>query len=148
MRESHNILPRMTATHLETKFEIKSWDEETLQDLPDGQRLARAIVALAATGPDLDAAATMTMLLHYLADGTSTYVALLSVEGRLGGRPGSFVLHGTGGYDGTEARSEHTVVPGSGTGELAGLRGSGGSVSTHSDYPYLPFTLSYEHPAG
>jgi hypothetical protein len=36
------------------------------------------------------------------------------------------------------------VVPGSGTGELAGISGTGTSVSTHDDYPFMPLTLRYE----
>jgi hypothetical protein len=134
----------MTTTRLQTKLEIKSWDEDPFRELPDGQKLARSDVRLVGAEPGLDAEATMSGLLHYLADGTSTFVSLLSIEGRLGEHTGSAVLHGTGTYDGTQARVEFTIVPGSGTGELAGIRGSGVSVSTHGDYPFMPLTLDYE----
>jgi hypothetical protein len=133
-------------THLETKFEIKSWDEEPFRELPEGQKLARASVALTAAMPELTpelTEASLNMLLHYRADGTSTYLSLMHVEGRLGERTGGFTLHGTGAYDGSQARGEFTIVPGSGTGELAGITGSGASVSTHGDYPFMPFTLDY-----
>lgn len=129
-------------TNLELTLEIKSWDEEPYRELPDGQKLARASVALG--GEDAGLTGTMTTLLHYLADGTSQYVSLLSLEGRLGERTGSVVLQGTGSYDGTEARLEFTVVPGSGTGELAGIRGGALSASTHADYPNMPLSLTYE----
>ena len=146
MRESHNSIVGMT-THLETKFEIKSWDEEPYRELPEGQKLARASVTLTAATPgltpELAAEASLNMLLHYRADGTSTYLSLMYVEGRLGERTGGFALHGTGTYDGTRARGEFTIVPGSGIGELAGIEGSGASVSTHGDYPFMPFTLDY-----
>lgn len=131
-------------TQLQTRLEIKSWDEDPFRELPDGQKLARASVALAGSEPGLEAEASMSTLLHYLADGTSTFVSVLSVEGRIGERTGSVVLHGTGTFDGTRARVELAVVPGSGTGELTGIRGSGESVSTHGDYPFMPLTLDYE----
>jgi hypothetical protein len=132
------------STHLETKFEIKSWDEKPYRELPDGRKFTRAIVALAATGPELEGEATFDGLMYYNPDGTSRYVTLMHVVGRLGGRRGSFVLAGTGSYDGTQARGDSIVVPGSGTEELSGLRGTGESVSTHADYPFMPVTLDYE----
>lgn len=134
----------MTTTHLQTKLEIKSWDENPFHELPDGQKVARATTTLVGSEPDLAAEAMMSSLLHYLPDGTSTFVGLLSIEGRLGDRAGSLVLWSTGTFDGTRARMELTVVPGSGTGELAGIRGGGVSVSSHSDYPFMPLTLDYE----
>jgi Protein of unknown function (DUF3224) len=131
-------------THLETKFEIKSWDEKPYRELPDGRKFTEARVALTATGDGIEGEATFDGLMYYDADGTSTYVTLMHVVGQLGERRGSFVLAGNGGYDGTTARGESTVVPGSGTEELAGLRGSAVSVSTHADYPFMPLTLEYE----
>ena len=144
MSESHNNVGGMAKTRLETRLEIKSWDENPFRELPEGQKLARADVTLAGSEPGLEAEAVMSSLLHYLADGTSTFVTLLAVEGRLGKHTGSVVLQGTGDYDGTRARVDLTVVPGSGTGGLAGIRGSGASVSTHSDYPLMPLILDYE----
>lgn len=134
----------MTTTHLQTKLEIKKWDEHPFHELPDGQKVARATTTLAGAEPGLAAEATMSSLLHYRADGTSTFVGLLSIEGQLGDRAGSLVLRTTGTFDGTHARMELTIVPGSGTGELAGIQGGGTSVSAHSDYPYMPLTLDYQ----
>jgi hypothetical protein len=134
----------MAKTRLETRLEIKSWDENPFRELPDGQKLARAEVALAGSEPGVEGEAVMSSLLHYLADGTSTFVAMLAIEGRIGEHTGSVALRGTGDYDGTRARIDFTVIPGSGTGGLAGIRGSGASVSTHSDYPFMPLILDYE----
>jgi uncharacterized protein DUF3224 len=59
--------------------------------------------------------------------GVGTYVAMESFEGSLDGRAGTFnFVHGatTSGADRTH---EHfVIVPGSGTGALASIRGSGG----------------------
>jgi hypothetical protein len=128
---------------IETKLKIESWDEKPYRELDDGSKFSRADVALAGSGDGLTSA-TSESLLFYRADGSSSYVTLMRIAGTLDGRAGSFVLEGHGTYDGTTARVEYRVVEGSGTGELAGLRGTGESVSTHADYPFMPLTLKYD----
>ena len=132
------------ATHLETKLEIKSWDEQPYRELPDGRKFARADVVLVGTEDDLAAEGGFESLLYYSADGTSSFVTLLHLSGRLGDHSGSFVLEGSGTYDGTTAKMALTVVPGSGTDELAGLSGAATSESTQDNYPHMPLTLDYE----
>jgi len=127
---------------LETKLEIKSWDEKPYREFDDGRKFTRAEVALGpADGID---SAIFEALMFYRADGTTRSVSLMSITGTLDGRSGTFVLHGTGEYDGTTAVEESTVVSGSGTGELSGLTGTATSRSTHEDYPHMPLTLSYD----
>lgn len=46
--------------------------------------------------------------------------------GSLGGRQGTFVLQGSETVDNGQIKAQWFVVPGSGTGALAGLRGQGG----------------------
>jgi uncharacterized protein DUF3224 len=137
------MVGRMT-THLETRLKIDSWDEKPYRELEDGRKFTRANVALSVAEDGIEARATWDALLYYAADGTSSYVGLMHVEGRLGDRSGSFLMEGTGAYDGTQASGESTVVPGTATGELQGLRGTSRSVSTHADYPFMPLTLDYE----
>ena len=131
-------------TTLTTRLEIKNWDEKPYRELPDGTKFTHATVELAASTDDLEVEATWAALMFYRADGTSTYVGQMHVAGRLGDREGSFVLEGSGGYDGTTARNTAAVVPGSGTDELATVTGTATSVSTHEDYPHWPMTLEYE----
>jgi hypothetical protein len=57
-------------------------------------------------------------------EGSAGYVALERVTGTLSGRQGSFVLQHSGTMSGGAARLTVTVVPDSGTGELAGLTGA------------------------
>ena len=131
----------MTKT-LETKLEIKSWDENPYRESDDSRKFTRAEVKL---GPaDGIEEATFEALMYYSPDGTSSYVSLMQITATLDGKSGSFVLQGTGAYDGTTATGESTVLPGSGTGDLAGLTGTVTSSSTHEDYPYMPITLSYD----
>ncbi|MPZ63416.1 MAG: DUF3224 family protein [Propionibacteriales bacterium] len=133
-------------THLQTKFEIKSWDDKPYRELEDGRKFSRADVELAASAGDVEGTATSESLLYYRADGTGSFVGLMHITGRLGDRSGSVALQGNGTYDGTEARVEYAVVPGSGTGDLAGMTGTALSVSTHADYPHMPLTLDYVIP--
>src|SRR4051794_636654 len=55
--------------------------------------------------------------------GSAGYVALERVTGRLDGREGSFVLQHSGTMDRGAPSLSVTVVPDSGTGALAGLKG-------------------------
>ncbi|WIM99788.1 DUF3224 domain-containing protein [Actinoplanes oblitus] len=129
----------MTTT-LATTFEIKSWDEKPYRERADGTKLARAEVVLAG-GEQLTEGA-FEALLYYRADGTSTYVTLMSLAGTLDGRTGTVVLAGEGTFDGTTARGEFRVIDA--TGELSGLTGTATSSSTHGDYPWMPLTLAYD----
>jgi hypothetical protein len=56
--------------------------------------------------------------------GSAGYVALERVTGKLHGRSGSFVLQHSATMQRGAPQSSITVVPDSGTGELAGLSGS------------------------
>jgi hypothetical protein len=59
--------------------------------------------------------------------GTGTYVAMESFEGTLHGRSGSFNFAHSATTSGEDRDAEFfTIVPGSGTGELAGIIGTGG----------------------
>jgi hypothetical protein len=55
--------------------------------------------------------------------GSAGYVAIERVSGRLGGRTGTFVLQHSGTMTRGEQQLSITVVPDSGTGQLAGLTG-------------------------
>jgi hypothetical protein len=61
------------------------------------------------------------------ATGVGTYVAMESFEGTVGGRSGTFNFAHSATTLGTSREAEFLViVPGSGTGDLAGLTGAGG----------------------
>lgn len=124
-----------------TTVTIENWDEQTIEELPGGGSVKRADVTLG-PGPDQVGPGTMHSLLYSAADGTSRYVSLLQVDGTLAGKSGRLVLLGEGGFDGTTASGQSTIV--GATGELAGLTGSATSASTAADYPDMPLVLDYE----
>jgi hypothetical protein len=60
------------------------------------------------------------------ANGKVSQVSLQSFDGAIDGRRGCFALQGSGTVDNGRIESRWFVVPGSGAGELTGLRGEGG----------------------
>ena len=59
-------------------------------------------------------------------DKSASQVSLQRFRGKLGGRQGTFVLQGSETVEDGKIKATWFVVPGSGTGELAGLCGEGG----------------------
>jgi hypothetical protein len=123
------------------RFAIRSWDEKPYSEGQDLPKLTRASVSKTFTG-DVEGEGQVEYLMIYRGDGSATFVGLERVSGRIGTRSGTFVLQRTGVFEGGQARETYTVVPGSGTGELRGLRGEGTSAVGHGSEH--PFRLSYE----
>lgn len=123
------------------RFAIKTWDEKPYGEGQDLPRLTRAGVTKTFTG-DIEGDGQVEYLMMYRSDGSATFVGLERVVGRIGGRSGTFVLQRTGVFEGGQAKESFAVIPGSGTGELRGLRGEGSSAVGHG--MEHPFTMSYE----
>lgn len=123
-------------------FKIQAWDEKPYDDLEGGRRLTRASVKQAFAG-DVEGEGAVEWLMCYRPDRTADFVGLQRIAGRMAGRSGSFVLLQTDGtFDGKVARGRLAVVPGSGTGELEGLRGAGEFSAPHGGEPSL--SLDYD----
>jgi hypothetical protein len=131
------------AQTVESKLKIESWDEQATSEFADGTKISKADVLLNGEG-GVVTTGRFQSLLFYRSDGTSTFVVLMQVEATLDGHSGSFMLSGTGSYDGTTARQELTIIDGSGSEGLRSIRGSMISESTHQDYPYMPLRLDYD----
>lgn len=128
------------ATHLEGVFEVTSWNEEQVGGLEEAAKVTTAGIGQRFTG-GIDAQTRWDMVMTYRDDGTADFVGYQRIDGRIGDKTGTFVLQGVGQFDGKEARTRLEVVPGSSTGDLTGLRGTGvavapsGSTGTYSlDY--------------
>ena len=124
-------------------FQIKRWDEAPYHEASGETKLTRANVALAYEG-QIEGEGLADYLMVYPQQSSASYVGIERVSGRLGGRSGSFVLQYTGTADqnGT-IRADFIVIPGSGTGELSGLRGQGSMVLEGQAERY-PITLAYD----
>ena len=123
------------------RFAIKSWDEKPYSEGQDLPKLTRAAVTKTFTG-DIEGEGQVEYLMMYRSDGSATFVGLERVVGHIAGKAGSFVLQRTGMFEGGVAKESYSVIPGSGTGELRGLRGEGTSAVGHGNQH--PLTLNYE----
>jgi hypothetical protein len=125
------------------RFAIKSWDERPYSEDRDQPRLTRASVTKTYTG-DIEGDGQVEYLMMYRNDGSAAFLGLERVVGRIGGRSGTFVLQRTGIFESGQAKESYSVIPGSATGDLQGLSGTGTSSVGHG--MEHPFTLKYELP--
>jgi len=109
--------------HATATFKVESWNEDRTVEAEAGS-IALARVEQALSG-EIEGAGLAQWLMCYRPDKTADFVGLQRVEGSVGGRSGAFVLTSNGTFDGERAAGEMRVVDGSGTGELAGISGSG-----------------------
>jgi hypothetical protein len=130
-----------TTARAQCAFSVQSWDEQPFSDVDGQLKLTHASVKKTFQG-DLEGEGTLRYLMFYGAQDQTRVIGLERIQGKLGGKTGSFVLEHTGGDDGSQARGQVTVLPGSGTGELASLRGSGEAVATRTGDYHM--TLDYE----
>jgi hypothetical protein len=75
---------------------------------------------------DIEASGVVDFLQSTHADGSANLVGIERVDGTLAGRRGTFLLQNAGTVSGNVVSAEWFVIPGSGTGELSALRGTGG----------------------
>jgi hypothetical protein len=123
-------------------FEITGWDESRYDEPAEGPPLARATVRKRFSGPLQGT--SVAELLTAQGDEGAGYLASERVDGALGGRRGTFVIQHGGIGDETDRHAFGHIVPGSGTGELRGLRGE--AVYAH-DADGARVTLTFTLPA-
>ena len=75
---------------------------------------------------DIDGQSMVRALQVLRDDQSASFVSMQRVRGKLGGRQGTFVLQGSEIVEQGKITATWFVVPGSGTGDLCGLRGEGG----------------------
>jgi len=112
----------MTATRATGSFAVESWEGSPYDD-KDGTVLSRASLNKRFSG-DLEGTGTVEMLSAEVGGEPAVYVALERIAGRLAGREGTVVLNHIATSDASGQRQSVSVVPGSGSGGFAGLRGT------------------------
>jgi hypothetical protein len=117
------------------KYEPTMYDESA-----EGPVLARIHVE-ESFGGDISGDGVVEFLQAARADGSASFVGIERVTGTVVGREGTFLLQDAGTVEGNVVSGEWFVIPGSGTGGLAGLRGEGGfranlgeGAQVHLDY--------------
>lgn len=132
----------MSVTRANATTAVLNYQPIAYDQPPEGPALSRIHLEESFSG-DIDAYGVVEFLQSTFADASASFVGIERVNGTLGGRRGTFLLQTTGTVSGNVVSAEWFVVPGSGTGELSGLRGTGGfranlgqGGSVHLDYGY------------
>jgi hypothetical protein len=113
-----------TRTRAKAKITVHS-SEAKPYDRTAGPALMEVNIGETFTG-DIDGESTIRALPIQGKDQFASLVSLQRFRGKLGGRQGSFVLQSQESVQNGKIKATWFVVPGSGTGDLAGLRGEGG----------------------
>lgn len=116
-------------------FEIKHWDEKPYSEIAGASKLTRVSVTKVYKG-DIEGEGKLEYLMAYGHDGSASFVGIEHLIGRVEDKHGNFVLQHVGVFKDGVAKSTWSVVPGSGTEDLQGLRGEVNSVLGHAkNYP-------------
>lgn len=107
------------------KIEVHTYQPETYEDSGGGTNLVEIHVTEAFHG-DIEGEGTVRFLQAVRPDGSASFVGIERVTGAVGDRSGTFLLQDAGTVQGSVVSGTWFVIPGSGTGDLAGLRGEGG----------------------
>ena len=110
--------------HATGRIEVQTWEPQQYDESTGGPNLVEVQVTETFSG-DIEGQGKVRFLQTVRADGSASFVGVERVTGSLGGRSGSFVLQDQGTLEANLVSGTWFVVPGSGTDELAGLRGEG-----------------------
>jgi hypothetical protein len=110
-------------TRTQSRFEVTLWQEEVWLE-QGGVKLSRTRVTKRFSG-DLEGESVAELVMAYAPGEVAAYSGLEHVTGRLHGRAGGFVIRHDALSGPEGAAGTWTVLQNSGTGELAGLRGTG-----------------------
>ncbi len=113
-----------TRTHAEAKITVQS-SEAKPYDQTAGPVLMEIHLNETFTG-DIDGQSPVRALQVLSDDKSASLVSMQRFHGKLGRREGTFVLQGSEIVKNGKIKAKWSVVPGSGTGDLSGLRGEGG----------------------
>jgi Protein of unknown function (DUF3224) len=119
---------------------VHSYEPEPYGEGAPGPALSRIHVTEAFSG-DIEGEGVVEFLQAARVDGSASFVGIERVTGSLAGRSGSFLLQDAGTVANDVVDGEWFVIAGSGTGDLTGLRGTGGfranlgeGAQVHLDY--------------
>jgi hypothetical protein len=109
-------------------FQVSGGNEDPYEELEGGLRLTHASGSQIFNG-DISGQGAVHWLMLYRADKTAHLVGLQRITATIGGRTGSFVASAEGDHDGTGSAITFSIIPGSGTGQLKGIAGSGSLIA-------------------
>ena len=125
--------------HVKTSMDVTSWDEKTISE-SGATKITRTTMGQSCSG-DVEGTSSSELVMYYQEGGTATIVGFLTIDGSIGDRNGTIVLRSIGGFDGSQAIADLTVVQGSGTGGLSGITGTGSSVAPSGPTAFVELDL-------
>ena len=108
----------------------------------DGLKLNRNVVRKEFSGDMVGTSDAQMIAAFTGTPGSAGYVAIEHFTGSVGGKSGSFVLQHSGVMNKGDAQLTVTIVPDSGSGELAGISGT---LEIDNDGGQHSYVLDYEH---
>lgn len=122
-------------------FDVLTGDETEIEESGDGVRLTHASGTQRFSG-SIEGDGSVDWLMCYVGEGDARLVGLQRISGTIDGRTGTVVIDAVGHHHGTASNARWHVVEGTGTGELAGIRGVGGIDAPGG--PTVSYRLDYE----
>jgi hypothetical protein len=108
----------------EGTFTVIGGSEQTIREAPGEVRLTR-VSGTQQFGGGVVGEGSVEWVFCYRPDGSARFVGLQRIEASIDGLSGSLVMESVGDHDGRRSQGRWRVVTGSGTGELARIRGEG-----------------------
>ena len=121
-------------TQVTGTFKVLGW-EEMSYDAADLPQLTHASVSEELQG-GIEGEASIRYLLASHEDRTASFIGLARVVGRIGEREGTFVMQDVGTFRNGVAKGRWTILSGTSTGDLEGIRGEGSFDTTHDQATY------------
>jgi hypothetical protein len=130
-------------THASGKINVKTYEPAPYDEPDAGPALVRIHVEEAFSG-DIQGSGVATFLQTTMGGDEASFVGVERVNGSVGGWSGTFVLQDKGTVKDAVVSGDWFVVPGSGTGELEGLRGQGGFKAALGQSADITLEYSFE----
>jgi len=111
--------------HAKATITVHKYEPAEYEKPAEGPTLTKIHVEEAFSG-DIEGKGVVEFLQAAGADGSASFVGIERVTGSIGGKNGTFLLQDAGTVKDNIVSGDWFVVPGSATGELKGLRGTGG----------------------
>jgi hypothetical protein len=131
---------RASKTHATGRIDVQTYEPQPYEEVDEAPSLVEIHVSEIFSG-DIEGQGVGRFLQALRRDGSASFVGIERVTGSVGSRTGSFLLQDAGTLEGNTVKGEWFVVPGSGTGQLRGLRGEGGFAAELGQHASI--TLDY-----
>jgi Protein of unknown function (DUF3224) len=130
-------------THATGRIDVRTYEPQPYEEVDEGPNLVEIHVSESFSG-DIEGEGVVRFLQAVRKDGSASFVGIERVTASIGGRTGSFLLQDAGTLEGNTVKGEWFVIPGSGTGELGGLRGEGGFAAELGQHASISLDYWFE----